>query len=37
MAQILSEDVHGEMQLFTDIDKALQWLGESRKPGLPEE
>ena len=26
MAQILSEDVLSEMQIFTDIDKALRWL-----------
>jgi hypothetical protein len=32
MAQILSEDILGEMQIFTDIDKARQWLIEGRKP-----
>jgi hypothetical protein len=26
MAQILSEDLPTELQLFTDIDKARQWL-----------
>jgi len=33
MAQILSENIFGEMQIFTEIDKARQWLIEGCKPG----
>lgn len=37
MAQTLSEDLIKEMQIFTDIEKARQWLIEDRKPSLPKE